>query len=475
VRRGPFIALSLLLDAIFINVGIILAFLIRFGGDLPAFNFDAYVATAPLITAVYLVSGYIYGLYQPERTETPWAIARATIAAVTLGAAITAAVLFLGGLRFASFSRFAIFISWFLHVGLLVAWRLLFLRVSAITWPEQCVLIVGTGALARELARELSRRSRWGFQVRGLVSTPCDEEDAECPEGGELSATDPPRAAGVSAALPEAPVLGDVAVLPRLVAEHGIDRVIVVSPVALRELIEELVLADEANVRIDVVPELYEVFIGRVDAIVSDIPLMEITRPTSASWSAAAKRALDILFSALLLVILSPVLLIAAIAVLASMGRPVFFSQERVGKDMKPFNVHKFRTMVKDAEKDTGPVLAADDDARITGLGGFLRTYRVDELPQLWNILVGEMSFVGPRPEREFFTEEYVAEIPGYRERFHVKPGVTGLAQVSGGYATTPERKLKYDLIYMYHQNLAMDLQIIIETLRVILTGRGAR
>jgi len=131
--------------------------------------------------------------------------------------------------------------------------------------------------------------------------------------------------------------------------------------------------------------------------------------------------------------------------------------------------------MIRGAEAETGPVLALENDERITPLGQFLRKYRIDELPQLLNILVGQMSFVGPRPERPFFVESYVREIAGYRERFRIKPGVTGLAQVSGGYATTPERKLKYDLIYMYHQNLSMDLQIVIETLRVVLTGRGAR
>jgi lipopolysaccharide/colanic/teichoic acid biosynthesis glycosyltransferase len=131
--------------------------------------------------------------------------------------------------------------------------------------------------------------------------------------------------------------------------------------------------------------------------------------------------------------------------------------------------------MVRDAEKLSGPVLAEENDPRITPVGGALRKLRIDELPQLFNILLGDMSFVGPRPERSFFVEQFVADIPGYRERFAVKPGVTGLAQVSGGYATTPERKLKYDLIYMYHQSLLMDVQIIGETLRVVLTGHGAR
>ncbi len=255
------------------------------------------------------------------------------------------------------------------------------------------------------------------------------------------------------------PVLGCVEETARVAAERGANRVIVTSPVALRELVESLALADEADVRIDVVPELYEIFIGTVDAIVGDVPLMEITRSSVPPYQTFVKRSIDVLGSALLIVLLSPVLLLAALAILVSDGGPVLFSQQRVGRDMRPFSIYKFRTMVKDAEKHSGPVLATDDDPRITGVGSFLRKYRIDELPQLFNILVGEMSFVGPRPERPYFVEQFLAEIPGYRERFHVKPGVTGLAQVSGGYATTAERKLKYDLIYMYHQDLTMDVQ----------------
>jgi lipopolysaccharide/colanic/teichoic acid biosynthesis glycosyltransferase len=157
------------------------------------------------------------------------------------------------------------------------------------------------------------------------------------------------------------------------------------------------------------------------------------------------------------------------------MGPPITYRQERLGRDLRPFTLFKFRTMVRDAEALTGPVLADDEDPRVTALGRFLRTYRLDELPQLLNILRGEMSFVGPRPERAFFIGQYLSEIPAYRERFRIKPGVTGLAQVSGGYATTPERKLKYDLIYMYHQSLLMDVRIVADTVRVVLTGHGAR
>jgi exopolysaccharide biosynthesis polyprenyl glycosylphosphotransferase len=271
------------------------------------------------------------------------------------------------------------------------------------------------------------------------------------------------------------PVLGTAGDVARIAAEHRANRVIVVSPVALRELVESLVLANEADVRVDVVPELYEIFIGTVDAIVGDVPLMEITHATVPTYYAAAKRVMDVAAAAFLLVVLSPVLLAAVIALAVAEGFPVFFSQERVGRDMRTFRIHKLRTMIRDAERDCGPVMAEPGDVRITPVGRFLRRYRLDEIPQLVNILKGDMSFVGPRPERPYFVERFVAETPGYRERFTVRPGVTGLAQVSGGYATTPERKLKYDLIYMYHQTPAMDAQILAETLRVVLTGRGAR
>lgn len=457
MSRGRFIALSLLLDALLVNAGVVVAYLIRFGGQLPPFNFGPYVALVPLITALYLVAGYVYGVYEPERTESAWAIVNVVVQAVILGSLLTLAALYIAGPGFNAFPRLVLVIAFPLQVAFLLGWRVVALRVTPIRWPEQRVVIVGTGQLAGELAGELERRSRWGYRVLGLVAR--DE--------GEVAAL---RSAEASF-----PVLGTIDRLARVVHERGVDRVIVASPVALREIVEDLALTDETDVRVEVIPELYEIFIGTVDSIVADIPLMEITRRTVPAWFGAAKRGIDAVAAAVLLVIASPVLLLAALAIALTSGFPVTFRQDRVGKDLRPFDVLKLRTMVKDAEKLSGPVLATEDDPRITPVGRFLRKFRVDELPQLVNILRGEMSFVGPRPERGFFVERYLQDIPGYRERFRIKPGVTGLAQVSGGYATTPERKLKYDLIYMYHQSLLMDTRILVETLRVVLTGRGAR
>jgi len=458
MSRGRFIALSLALDALLVNASFVAAFFLRFGGELPAFNFGAYLALWPLLTVIYLGAGYIYGLYEPERTEGSWPLARAVFQAATLGIVLTAAVAFFLGPRFFSFSRLVILVAWAIQLMLLIGWRLAALRLTPIRWPEQRVLIVGTGATAYELAAELDRRAEWGHQVVGMLVRPGE---------GDIGAP-----AVVDARFP---VLGTVADAPQVVREHGVDRVIIASPAALREVVEDLALNNESEVRVEVIPELYEIFIGTVDSTVSDIPLMELTRPESPGWFRLAKRVLDLVLALVVLVVLSLVLVLAALGILITMGWPIVYTQARTGRDLRPFDVIKFRTMVRDAEQLCGPVLAEEDDPRVTPLGRFLRRYRIDELPQVVNILKGDMSFVGPRPERPFFVEQHLAEIPGYRERFKVKPGVTGLAQVSGSYATTPERKLKYDLIYMYHQSLLMDVQILVETVRVVLTGRGAR
>lgn len=456
MSRNRFIALSVVLDALFVYAGYVLALLLWLRG-LPAYNFDAFTRLSPFIVLAYLAGGWVYGLYDPERADTAWAVARSTVAATFIGTVLTLALAYLGGTVTRALPRPTPLIAWVVLIAVLVTWRGLFLKFGRIRWPEQRVLIVGTGHTSIELAEEVAARSKWGWRVIGLV-------DATSAPDAQL-----PAAAG------SFPLLGRASELARIAAEQRANRVIVVSPVALRELVESLVLADEVKVRVDVVPSLYEIFIGTVDAIVGDVPLMEITRPTVPRYYAAAKRVLDILGALFVLVLVSPVLLVAGIGIVLTDGFPVVFSQERTGRGLKPFRVFKLRTMVKDAEKLSGPVLAEEHDPRITRIGRFLRSTRIDELPQLFNILRGEMSWVGPRPERPFFVDQYIAEIPGYRERFNVKPGVTGLAQVSGGYATTPERKLKYDLIYMYHQNLAMDVQIVVETLRVVLTGRGAR
>lgn len=452
LSRTRFIVLSVFLDALLVNVGVVLAFLVRFGGTLPAFNFGAYLVLAPFTTAIYLMSAWAYGLYDPERMETAWSVIRSVTAAVTLGTVLDAAIAFFGGERTASFARSTLLIGWAFGIMLLVGWRLLFLRFGRIRWPEQRVIIVGTGPVSVELADELTRRAKWGWRVCGLLDANPGEGACEGDVGGY-------------------PLLGSAHDVARIAREQDANRIIVVSPVALRELVESLVLADELRVRVDVVPELYEIFIGRVDALIGDIPLMKITESFVPRYYRAAKRVIDLVGASVMLVLVSPLLLAGALAIVLTDGFPVVFAQERTGRELKPFRVYKLRTMVNDAEKLSGPVLAEEDDPRITVVGKILRKYRIDELPQLFNILLGEMSLVGPRmispPELKKYGQWGMNLLT-------VRPGLTGLWQVSGRSDVSYEERVRLDMFYIRNYSVWLDIQVILKTIPSVLFKRGA-
>jgi sugar transferase (PEP-CTERM system associated) len=190
------------------------------------------------------------------------------------------------------------------------------------------------------------------------------------------------------------------------------------------------------------------------------------------------KRILDILFSSLGIIIAFPIFPVVAALIKLSSPGPVFYRQKRVGEGGCEFTLLKFRTMCKDAEKDTGPVWANENDPRITSLGRFIRKARIDEIPQLFNVLRGEMSFIGPRPERREFVEQLSEKIPYYNKRHFIKPGLTGWAQVRYPYGATENdalEKLRYDLYYIKNYSITLDLMIMLETIKVVLFGRGGR
>lgn len=452
-----FALFSLIADAVLVNISIILAFELRFLGHIPAFNFAAYTKIWWLITLAYLAAGWVYGLYEPEKIDSPWSTSRAVFTSVTFGTLFVAALAFLGGAATSSFARLTLLFSYIIDLTLLIAWRIAFLRFFPIKWPKQRTLILGTNEAAQDLARSCRLRTKWGWDFKGFIAIAHSKNKALADDFS-----------------PEC-LLGTTDDLQQILIDNKINRLLVAEPYEIRPLIESIVLDDNLSIIIDVVPAMYETFLGTIDSIVGDVPLMHIVTGKQSRYQVWMKRTVDFCGALLLTILLSPIWLIAGLAIIIEDGFPVFYKQQRVGIHQKPFDVYKMRTMVKDAEKLSGPVLASEDDPRITKVGKVLRTYRIDELPQLINVLKGTMSFIGPRPERPVFVAEYLETIPGYAERFRIKPGVTGLAQINGGYATTPARKLKYDLMYVYHQSIAMDAQVVIETLKVVLTGKGAR
>lgn len=220
-----------------------------------------------------------------------------------------------------------------------------------------------------------------------------------------------------------------------------------------------------------IVPTMYEMACKNTSLIIADdIPMQRITRLLLTAEQRILKRMLDIAVSIPAIIILLPLMALIAIAIKADSKGPVIYSQERVGQYGKTFKVYKFRSMKQDAEAQSGPVLAKEGDSRVTKVGRFIRATRIDELPQLFNVLKGEMNIVGPRPERPFFVEQFIKEKPEYAYRHNVKPGITGLAQIAGKYNTTAYDKLIYDIIYIQEVSIKTDLIIMLQTLKVLIT-----
>jgi sugar transferase (PEP-CTERM system associated) len=320
------------------------------------------------------------------------------------------------------------------------------------------VLILGDGLLAEPLSREISQRPELALNVIGHISEQADGV-AE-----NWSLEDDER----------------VADLPRFVRSHKIDRIIVAMSDRKGKLpIEQLLAAKSRGVLIQDATEVYEAITGKVP--LESLRLGWLLFSPSFSdfrFVLIYKRLVDVLVSMIGLLLSLLLVPFIALAIKLSSPGPILYRQKRVGREGIVFNCYKFRTMRADAEADTGATWAADDDPRITKVGSFLRSSRFDEIPQLWNVLMGEMSLVGPRPERPEFVEWLSREILHYNVRHTIRPGITGWAQVRYRYGSSVEdskEKLRYDLFYVKNISPGFDLLILFYTIKIILLGRGAK
>jgi Undecaprenyl-phosphate glucose phosphotransferase len=262
-------------------------------------------------------------------------------------------------------------------------------------------------------------------------------------------------------------VLGGYAAVTQILAEHRADQLFVALPMeAHHELLKILNAIEGELVDVRVVPDVLQfVTLRSVVEELEGLPVVSLAQSPITGWSRIAKRGMDIVCATVGLLVLSPVLGLIAVAIRLGSPGPVLFRQERMGLDGRSFQMYKFRSMRDDAEAETGPVWASDGDCRRTGLGRLLRRFSLDELPQLWNVLRGEMSLVGPRPERPFFVHQFKTLIPQYMLRHKVKSGMTGWAQVNGLRGNTSlEKRIEYDLYYIQNWSIALDVKIVLLT-----------
>jgi sugar transferase (PEP-CTERM system associated) len=348
-------------------------------------------------------------------------------------------------------------LSAFLVIAAVGGWRIVYEWVTGRMSSRERLLLVGTSPAAVSLAKELFERRHLGVQIVGFID---------------------PDPARVGQPVLNPGVIGTLEDIPRIIRSHAVDRVVVSLADARGRLpMDKLLEMKLEGVSFDHLASVYEEYTGKI--------AVENLRPSwlifsagfrKSRWLTTVKRAIDVIVASIGVLIALPVLGAVAIVIGQTSPGPVLFRQRRVGRNGKVFTLFKFRSMRQDAEAATGAVWATPDDDRVTTVGRFLRRTRLDELPQLWNVLRGDMSLVGPRPERPEFVKDLTRQIAFYGQRHVVKPGLTGWAQVRYAYGASVEdalQKLQYDLFYVKNMSVALDLFIIFKTIQTVVLRRG--
>ncbi|MEM1178299.1 MAG: undecaprenyl-phosphate glucose phosphotransferase [Acidobacteriota bacterium] len=440
-----------------------LAWLLRFEFEIPPLtkgvpDFSRYLELLPMVLILWPIVFYFHGLYQSRRSRSRVDEALTLLLAVVFATFLISALQAWYRPTVADTGRPFTYSRAF--IGIFVVCDLALVLLSRVTIRAHLqrrrlaghnlsrILIVGAGNLGKEIAARLQAHIELGFEVVGFLDD------------------DPGKA---SRSFHNVPVLGALKEVERVLDAHAVDQVYVALPLeAHRKIVRVMQRVGKHCVEVKLVPDIlqYATLNARVEDL-DGMPVINLSQVPLQGWSSLAKRAIDVVLASLGLIALMPFFPIVALLIWWEDRGPIFYRQERMGLDGKSFMILKLRSMRVDAESTTGPVWAIRGDDRRTRLGSFMRQWSIDELPQLWNVLRGEMSMIGPRPERPTFVHEFKHKIPDYMLRHRVKAGITGWAQVHGWRGNTSiKKRIQYDLYYIQNWSLLLDFRILWMTIR---------
>ncbi len=446
--------LHILLDAIVIALSYVLAWVIRFQSPLAeseagALSFVQYMVVLVPIVPGFLLLYYFFHLYTPQRVQSRRRELADLLRANTIGVLLIIVVMYVA--RQIDFSRQLLIIFYVINIvlDLLVRnfIRFLLRRMSTIGYNQKHVILVGYSRAAEEYIDRILENAQWGYILHGIL-----DDNVE-----------------VGTSYRGVKVIGRIANLMVILPENQMDEIAITLGLGEYYRLEEIVnMCEKSGVHTKFIPDYYNIIPTRpYTEDILGLPVINIRHvPLTNTFNAIIKRTMDIVGSIIAIVISSPVMLVVSILIKLTSPGPLIFKQERVGQHNRTFWMYKFRSMEVQPESEEKKAWTTRDDPRVTGIGKFMRRTSIDELPQLFNILKGDMSLVGPRPERPYFVEKFREEIPRYMVKHQVRPGLTGWAQVNGYRGDTSIRKrIEYDLYYIENWTLGFDIRILFLTL----------
>ncbi len=454
-----FTASLIIIDIFMVGLAFFIGYQLRLRSDYQnILPFNEYMGMMLVHIVATLVVFFFYRLYHRQRSLSYLDQFYAIFGAASVGTIIAIAFISFFFKNQLDYPRLMMVYVWILTLLFTAMGRAIQSRIQlslqARGWGEERVLIVGGGDVGRMVMQKIRRSPELGYRVVGFVD---DKAKVK--------------------AVQNSPILGKTTDLPELIDSENIDEVLVAMPEATHhEILKIVSKCDRGKVAVKVFPDVFQIMASKVTVgDLGGLPLLTVRDTALRGWRLTLKRTIDVAGSAVGLVLLSPIMMILAFLIKLESEGPVFYTQERMGLDGKRFMMLKLRSMRTNAENETGPVWTTEDDDRRTRLGLVIRSLSIDEFPQLINVLLGEMSLVGPRPERPVFVEQFKQTIPRYMDRHKEKAGITGWAQINGlrGDTSIIERT-KYDLWYIENWSLALDFRIMIRTLIQLFNDRNA-